>query len=166
MVTVSRAVAEDAAALASMLGELADFYELAGDGRPAPSEGEVVKALFGPVGGPFALIARVDNADAGFATCSVLWPASGSASSLLFLKELFVRGSFRRRGVGSALMRAVFDTAEQLGCSRVDWTTEKANTAAQAFYSARGHLVEESKIYYRVRRDEDGGFARRPTVAA
>lgn len=160
MVAVSRAVAADSAALASMLAELADFYGLASDDRSALTEREVANALFGPASGPFVLIARVDGADAGFAACSLLWPASGTTASLLFLKELFVRDAFRRRGVGSALMRAVFDTAEKVGCSRVDWTTEKANTAAQAFYASRGHQIEESKIYYRVRRGEDGGFDR------
>ena len=158
MITVSRAVATDAALLASMLGELAEYYGLAADGRDAPTEGDIARALFGPVGGPFALIARVNDADAGFATCSLMWPASGTTSSLLFLKELFVRDAFRRRGVGSALMDAIFATAEDLGCSRVDWTTERLNQAAQAFYAVRGHQVESSKIYYRVRHHEDGGF--------
>jgi len=49
-----------------------------------------------------------------------------------------VPDAHRRRGVGTLLMRAIFETAGTLGCSRVEWTTDAGNIAAQAFYAKLG----------------------------
>jgi GNAT superfamily N-acetyltransferase len=82
------------------------------------------------------------------AAYSFLWPTVGTARSL-FLKELYVAEGYRRRGVGKALMRAVFETATVLGCVRVEWTTDPGNTAAQAFYAGLG-MGTHPKVFYRV----------------
>jgi hypothetical protein len=52
--------------------------------------------------------------------------------------------------LGKLLMRAIFETAGTLGCSRVEWTTDAGNTAAQAFYAKLGLAAYPSKIFYRV----------------
>jgi ribosomal protein S18 acetylase RimI-like enzyme len=86
---------------------------------------------------------------AGLAAYSFLWPAVGATRSL-YLKELYVAGAYRRRGVGELLTRAVFETAAARGCSRVEWASDAGNTAARAFY-ARLDLPElPSKVFYRV----------------
>jgi hypothetical protein len=54
-------------------------------------------------------------------------------------------------------MRAVFATAGQAGCSRVEWTTDDGNAGAQAFYDTLGLPPRPSKIFYRVE-DTGGGF--------
>ncbi len=97
---------------------------------------------------------------AGFAAYSFLWPAVGATRSL-YLKELYVPEKYRRRGVGALLMRAIFETAGPLGCSRVEWTTDARNTAAQAFYAKLGLRAHPSKIFYRV---EATGSALGPIV--
>ncbi len=86
---------------------------------------------------------------AGLAAYSFLWPAVGATRSL-YLKELYVPGAYRRRGVGTLLMHAVFETAAALRCSRVEWTTDTGNTAAEAFYAGLGLPVYPSKVFYRV----------------
>jgi GNAT superfamily N-acetyltransferase len=90
------------------------------------------------------------------AAYSYLWPAVGRTRSL-YLKELYVGESHRRGGVGKVLMRAVFATASQHGCSRVEWTTDDGNAGAQAFYETLGLPRRPSKIFYRVE-DTGGGF--------
>jgi GNAT superfamily N-acetyltransferase len=72
----------------------------------------------------------------------------------LFLKELYVAQACQRRGVGTLLLRAVFETARRHRCSRVEWTTGRDNRGAQAFYATLGLPVYPSKIFYRV---EDTG---------
>ena len=62
--------------------------------------------------------------------------------------------AYRRQGVGKLLMHAIFETAAALGCSRVEWTTDAGNTAAQAFYAKLGLPAHPSKVFYRV---EDTG---------
>jgi GNAT superfamily N-acetyltransferase len=93
---------------------------------------------------------------AGMAAYSYLWPAVGRTRSL-YLKELYVGESHRRAGVGKLLMRAVFETAAQHGCSRVEWTTDSGNAGAQAFYETLGLPRHPAKVFYRLE-DAGGGF--------
>jgi GNAT superfamily N-acetyltransferase len=86
---------------------------------------------------------------AGLAAYSFLWPAVGATRSL-YLKELYVPDTYRRQGVGKLLMRAIFETAGTLGCSRVEWTTDAGNTAAQAFFAKLDLPAYPSKIFYRI----------------
>ena len=72
----------------------------------------------------------------------------------LYLKELYVADRYRGQGVGRLLMRVLFETASEHGCSRVEWTTDRDNTGAQAFYDMLGVTPQPSKIFYRV---EDTG---------
>ena len=59
----------------------------------------------------------------------------------------------RGRGVGRAMMARLFTIATELGCSRVEWMTERVNAEAQAFYAQLGHKPNDQKVFYRV---EDG----------
>jgi GNAT superfamily N-acetyltransferase len=78
-----------------------------------------------------------------------LWPAAGLTRSL-YLKELYVAVAHRLAGTGALLMRAIFGTARKHACSRVEWTTDTANTAAQDFYGNLGLPKHPSKVFYRV----------------
>jgi RimJ/RimL family protein N-acetyltransferase len=51
-------------------------------------------------------------------------------------------------------MSALFEVAVKHGCSRVEWTTDRDNPGAQAFYDRLGVPLLASKIFYRV---EDTG---------
>jgi RimJ/RimL family protein N-acetyltransferase len=49
---------------------------------------------------------------------------------------------------------AIFEVAGTHRCSRVEWTTDDDNPAAQAFYETLGLPAHRSKIFYRA---EDTG---------
>jgi len=51
-----------------------------------------------------------------------------------YLQDLFTAEAARGRGVGRALIEAVYDRARADGASRVYWLTHETNTAAQALY--------------------------------
>ncbi len=87
------------------------------------------------------------------AAYSFLWPTVGLTRSL-YLKELYVAQACRGRGIGRLLMQALFGLAAKHGCSRVEWTTDRGNTSAQAFYHRLGLPVHASKLFYRA---EDTG---------
>lgn len=143
----------DATAIAELLEELGRFY---GAGEPEPIDrrvGQINEAIFADPPAAYVLLAREGGRVAGLAAYSFLWPAVGATRSL-YLKELYVAGAYRRRGVGELLMRAVFETATARGCSRVEWTTDAGNTAARAFYARLDLPEHPSKVFYRV---EDGG---------
>lgn len=155
VITVSPAKPGDAAAIVALLEDLDRCYGTGGPEPPGQRLDQVNEALFTSPPASYALLARDARQVAGLAAYSLLWPAAGATRSL-FLKELYVPEAYRRRGIGKLLMRAVFDTAVALGCSRVEWTTDAGNTAAQAFYARLGLPTYPSKVFYRV---EDTGSA-------
>ena len=160
VITVSPAESRDAAAIAALLGDLGRFYGATQAEPPDRRIGQINEAIFTNPPTAYALLARDGDQVAGLAAYSFLWPAVGATRSL-YLKELYVPDTYRRQGVGKLLMRAIFETADTLGCSRVEWTTDAGNTAAQAFYARLGLPAYPSKIFYRV---EDTGSGLGSTV--
>ncbi|MEM8755384.1 MAG: GNAT family N-acetyltransferase, partial [Pseudomonadota bacterium] len=105
------------------------------------------------------LIADAEGTPAGFATYALLFPAGDGPA--LFVKEIFVAEAGRGAGVGRALLAALAEAAAAEGCSRIDWTTDRANAGARRFYAALGVDEREDKVFYRVERDEIGAFKAR-----
>lgn len=46
-------------------------------------------------------------------------------------------------------MTALVDIAREKECSRVEWTTDRDNPDAQAFYRSLGFEPNPSKLFYR-----------------
>jgi GNAT superfamily N-acetyltransferase len=51
-----------------------------------------------------------------------------------YLQDLFVAQAARQRGVGRALIEAVYGEARAAGASRVHWLTHESNATARALY--------------------------------
>ncbi|MDR3416211.1 MAG: GNAT family N-acetyltransferase [Nevskia sp.] len=51
-----------------------------------------------------------------------------------YLQDLFTAEAARGRGVGRALIEAVYARARQAGCSRVYWHTQETNATAMRLY--------------------------------
>jgi ribosomal protein S18 acetylase RimI-like enzyme len=145
---VSSARPDDAEAIARLLEEMDRFY---GSTTSEPLDqrvGQINEALFSSAPAAYALLAWNETELVGIASYSFLWPAVGLTRSL-YLKELYVAESARRASVGRRLMSGLFDLAEKHRCSRVEWTTDASNQAAQRFYEELGALPHQSKIFYR-----------------
>ncbi|WP_199573914.1 cyclophane-containing RiPP N-acetyltransferase HaaN [Streptomyces murinus] len=151
--TIRPAEKRDVPALAELIEEIERFYGAADtDIQPLEERlAQVEEALFGSPPLAAALLVEDDAGDlAGLAAYSFLWPAAGSSHSL-FLKELYVRDSLRRAGIGARLMeelRAL--AAARPGCGRLEWMTDRDNPGARAFYRSLGFAEYEGKIVYRV----------------
>ena len=52
-----------------------------------------------------------------------------------YLEDLFTAETSRGKGVGRALIEAVYARAREAGSTRVYWMTHKTNTTAQALYN-------------------------------
>lgn len=52
-----------------------------------------------------------------------------------YLSDLFTNDAARGKGVGRALIEAVYDKARLAGSSRVYWQTHETNTVAQGLYN-------------------------------
>ena len=72
--------------------------------------------------------------------CSVI------AAKIGVLYDLYVNGSARKIGAGTALMLAAHEYAAYNGLARLDLTTAKNNHAAQALYESLGWVRDE--VFY------------------
>jgi len=59
-----------------------------------------------------------------------------------YLEDLFVAREERGKGVGGALINAVYAEADRRGASRTYWATQAKNTTARALYDRLGVLTE------------------------
>jgi GNAT superfamily N-acetyltransferase len=59
----------------------------------------------------------------------------------LYLEDLFVRPSFRGKGIGKALLKHLAAVALEKGCTRYVWQVLDWNTPSLDFYKAMGALV-------------------------
>ncbi|GAA2471557.1 GNAT family N-acetyltransferase [Winogradskya humida] len=149
MIRVAGPSVADIEEIAALAAEADVFY---GDVRNDPLEerrSQIHEALFSEDYFAHMLLAWDGDNLVGFATYSFLWPAAGLTRSL-FLKELFVSASARRRRVGTLLMQTVFEVAKRSKCSRVEWQTEADNGIARSFYARFGGGELNGKVLYRM----------------
>lgn len=80
----------------------------------------------------------------GFAShffCYYSW--SGKA---LYIDDLYVTQSYRKQGVGKALLDAIVQKAKDNNCFKVRWQTSNWNSNAIAFYKNYGAEIDEVEI--------------------
>ncbi|GAC1420826.1 MAG: hypothetical protein NVSMB62_15190 [Acidobacteriaceae bacterium] len=58
----------------------------------------------------------------------------------VYLEDLFVRTSFRGKGIGKALLASVAAAAVAEGCPRLEWAVLDWNTPAINFYRSVGAI--------------------------
>jgi len=92
-------------------------------------------------------LALAGETPAGFAQ---LYPSLSSVSMrpIWILNDLFVAHEFRGRGVGRRLMDRCRELASASGAVRVELTTERTNTTAQALYESVGYARDEVFFKY------------------
>jgi GNAT superfamily N-acetyltransferase len=84
--------------------------------------------------GMAALVAVGDDGELlGFAHM-IEHASTWTASSYLYLEDLFVAPGTRGGGVGRALIAAFYAAADARGCSRAYWMTEEYNWVARRTY--------------------------------
>jgi [ribosomal protein S18]-alanine N-acetyltransferase len=66
----------------------------------------------------------------------------------MFLYELAVDERHRRRGIGTALVRALAERARERGCYGMWVLTDRSNEAAMATYRRAGATVESDHVMF------------------
>lgn len=56
----------------------------------------------------------------------------------IFLEELYIRPSYQKSGIGSALLRKIAKDVLERGCTRIELNVFKWNTPARRFYEKIG----------------------------
>ncbi|MBT8475957.1 MAG: GNAT family N-acetyltransferase [Rhodobacteraceae bacterium] len=82
----------------------------------------------------------------GFASgTTILHPDKAPA---FFVSEVGVHEDYRRQGIGTRLMRKIFDVARDRGCEGIWVATEGDNTAARALYRHLGARETGDVVVY------------------
>lgn len=105
--------------------------------------------FFDPSEPVFALVADADGTLLGLA--HYLYHRSTTRIELTcYLQDLFTAEAARGRGVGKALIQAVYDQARVAGITRVYWQTQASNTTARLLYDKlatnRGFIVYAHEV--------------------
>jgi GNAT superfamily N-acetyltransferase len=80
-----------------------------------------------------ALVAEQDGRLLGL-THYLLHRSTTAIAPNCYLQDLFTSEAARGKGVGRALIEAVYDAARRAGSPRVYWLTHETNTTARALY--------------------------------
>jgi ribosomal protein S18 acetylase RimI-like enzyme len=92
-------------------------------------------------------IIRLDGADIG-------WLQSSARDGALFLAQLFVDGSFQRRGIGTAVMHRLIAEANQAG-QPMTLGVVKTNPAKRLYERLGFRITHEDDRKYYMRREPD-----------
>ena len=150
MITVRPAGPGDGPILHAMVRELALNHGHAQDFTAAAADYERFLADPHAING--ALIAFWGAEPAGTA----IWQRSYSTfrgRETLYLEDLSVLASFRGRGVGRELLKAVARFALSRGLRDVTWLMMSWNEGARRFYEAAGAEIEEGNCLCRLAGD-------------
>jgi GNAT superfamily N-acetyltransferase len=80
-------------------------------------------------------LVAVDAADQPIGLAHILFHRSTwSKTWYCYLEDLFVRPDIRAKGVGEALIQAVYAEADARGTTRVYWSTQEFNYRARGLY--------------------------------
>jgi GNAT superfamily N-acetyltransferase len=141
---IRAAMSSDAAAIVSLLKELADYEKLLD--HFTLTETQVARDMFGGA-------CHCDLAFLGgepVAIASWYWTyKSFRARRGLFVEDLFVRSHHRGRGVGKALLVQLAAKARQAG-GFLEWQVLDWNAPSIAFYKSLGAKPWENWLIYRL----------------
>ncbi len=97
-----------------------------------------------------SVVIVASNADQAIVGICQLYPTfcSVEAKPVYVLYDLYVDASARRSGAGSALLRAAERLARERGMARMELSTARTNTTAQAVYEKLGWVRNDAFFVY------------------
>lgn len=145
--TIKPAIESDIPTLLALIRELAEFERLLHEVEA--TEESLRVALFGGQPAAAALLAIVGGEAVGYAiyfrTFSTFIGRPG-----IFLEDLYVRPTFRKQGLGRALLEAVAKVSVELGGGRLEWNALDWNENALRFYRSLGAKVRDEWVLLRM----------------
>ena len=125
----------DGPVIHEMILELAAFEKAAHEVQSSP---EVLSAQLANSSPPFqCFLAVLNDTVVGFALYFYSY-STWRGKKGVWLEDLYVRDSYRGKGVGSALFDAVLQKAKHENAGRVEWPVLDWNRAAHQFYRQKG----------------------------
>jgi len=94
-----------------------------------------------PADGPFCLVCEDDDGTLVGFTTYVFHGHTWHPEPRCYLGDLFTNSDQRGKGIGRALIEAVYEKADEHGGSQVYWLTQDFNKAGRALYDKVGSLT-------------------------
>ena len=161
---VRPAFAEDVPTIHALIAELA-LYEKEPEAFVLRPE-DLLKHGFGQTPPLFEVLVADGGAEGLLGMAMVYTKYSSWRGPCLFLEDLVVRESYRRLGVGKALLTDVLTLAANRGMDRVEWMVLDWNEPAHAFYRAMGAELLREWWPYRVSGSALASYRRSPHVGS
>ena len=133
--TLRAARPDDAATIATLIRELAEYEKLEHEAQATPDD--LRRHLFGDRPAAEVILAEVANQPVGFALYFTNFSTFRGQPGI-YLEDLFVRPEQRGRGIGKALIAAVARVAVDRQAGRLEWAVLNWNTPAIDFYRSLG----------------------------
>jgi GNAT superfamily N-acetyltransferase len=147
MLNIRPATAGDAATIATLVRELAEYEKLLDEAKARPEDFLRELTAENPV--IRVLIAEWNGEPAGFALYFFNFSTFVGRPGL-YLEDLFVRPALRSHGIGRALLRALARVARDRGCGRMEWAVLDWNEPALNFYRSLGARQMKEWIVHRL----------------
>jgi GNAT superfamily N-acetyltransferase len=146
-ISIEAATPEDIRLIMELIRELAE-YEGEPDSAQATAD-QIHTALFGDHPAAEAVIARLDGEPVGWAVWFQTF-STWTGKPGLWLEDLYVRPSFRRAGVGKALLVYLAQVCVERDYRRFEWSVLDWNEPALEFYRSLGAVGMDEWTIHRV----------------
>lgn len=147
MLKIRPATPADAATIAALVRELADYEKLLHEAKGTADDFR--RELESPNPVIRVLIAEWNGEPAGFALFFFNF-STFVARPGLYLEDLFVRPALRSHGIGRALLRELARIARARDCGRMEWAVLDWNEPALKFYQTLGARQMKEWIVHRL----------------
>lgn len=147
---VRSAIAQDANDIGELAQEFADYLRVLGDPSDFRFDADAyLRDGFGANSAFSGLVAESNGEILGYLLYHQGYEVD-EATRNLHIIDLYVRGQWRRRGVGRALMEEAARVCRRLGGAQLFWSVYVRNEAAFAFYEGLGARYTQDLRFMRL----------------
>lgn len=139
------AQSSDVKTILELIKELAEYERLSD--RVIATEEKLERSIFGNEKFVEILLAEVNNKSVGYALFFKNY-STFLGKPGIYLEDLFVKPSYRGKGIGKALLSKIISIAKERNYGRVEWSVLDWNLSAIDFYKKMGaESLEEWKVF-------------------
>lgn len=146
-IQISPATPQDTKLIHALILELARYERL--EHEVSATESDTHELLFGARPYAEAVVARYQGEAVGFALF-FHHVSTFAGKPGLYLEDLYVREAYRRRGIGTAVLRYLARLAIARGWRRMEWTALDWNQPALNLYELMGAQARQDWVILRL----------------
>jgi GNAT superfamily N-acetyltransferase len=148
---IEPATERDVPIILSLIKGLAEYERLSNE--IVATEKSLRESLFGSRRVAEVILGYAEAEPAGFAVFFHNYSTFLGRPGI-YLEDLFVKPEWRRRGLGTQLLRYIAQQAVARNCGRLEWSVLDWNKPAIGFYKKLGARAMDEWTVYRVTGDE------------